>query len=298
MKVRVSDTSPSQPAVNNWPGPGNFGTRNQAKFKAWMRFKEQLGEQSEMAVNFAQWKQAVSMITLRALQLFRFTRELKRGNLKHAAGLLGMPEPPKGAKHRHAKNISSQWLEYSYGWKPLVQDIGNAIDILQGEPKFGRARGRASSPMELVHIPPPFLWTTGTKQMFKARVQYDAFVRVNNPNLALANQLGFVNPATVAWELVPFSFVVDWFAPVGEFLSGWTDLIGFEVTDASTSIQEQCIYDTYWSGYPWTSRIFTTSFDRKLVIDDYEWFIPPFKRFSVARAANAVSVLIQQLPRK
>lgn len=30
--------------------------------------------------------------------------------------------------------------------------------------------------------------------------------------------LGLMDPELVAWELVPFSFVIDWFAPVGSWL--------------------------------------------------------------------------------
>jgi hypothetical protein len=37
--------------------------------------------------------------------------------------------------------------------------------------------------------------------------------------LLLADQLGLVNPASFIWEAIPFSFLVDWFANVGEFLS-------------------------------------------------------------------------------
>jgi hypothetical protein len=32
--------------------------------------------------------------------------------------------------------------------------------------------------------------------------------------------LGLTNPLNVAWELVPFSFVVDWFIPIGSFFDG------------------------------------------------------------------------------
>lgn len=31
-------------------------------------------------------------------------------------------------------------------------------------------------------------------------------------------QLGLLNPEIVAWELLPFSFVADWFIPIGSYL--------------------------------------------------------------------------------
>jgi hypothetical protein len=40
----------------------------------------------------------------------------------------------------------------------------------------------------------------------------------------------------VAWELVPFSFVVDWAFPVGTFLSSLDALLGYEDAYYSSSL--------------------------------------------------------------
>jgi len=48
---------------------------------------------------------------------------------------------------------------------------------------------------------------------------------------------GLINPATVVWELVPFSFVVDWFAPVGNTLDALTSGVGLESNGGWTSVQ-------------------------------------------------------------
>jgi len=38
----------------------------------------------------------------------------------------------------------------------------------------------------------------------------------------LLNSLGLFNPAEIAWEMTPWSFVVDWFLPIGSFISQTT----------------------------------------------------------------------------
>lgn len=35
----------------------------------------------------------------------------------------------------------------------------------------------------------------------------------------LPGRFGLLNPLEVIWELVPFSFVADWFLPIGDYLS-------------------------------------------------------------------------------
>lgn len=62
------------------------------------------------------------------------------------------------------------------------------------------------------------------------RMGMDCVVR--NPNLHLASQLGLTNPASVAYELVPYSFVLDWVLPLGPFLSSLTDFSGLDISNA------------------------------------------------------------------
>jgi hypothetical protein len=44
--------------------------------------------------------------------------------------------------------------------------------------------------------------------------------QIENPLTNTLSSLGLTNPLNVAWELVPFSFVVDWFIPIGDFFNG------------------------------------------------------------------------------
>lgn len=49
-----------------------------------------------------------------------------------------------------------------------------------------------------------------------------------------------INPVGIAWELVPFSFAVDWFIPVGKFLNSYTDLAGVDLIRAYTTFTDRC----------------------------------------------------------
>jgi hypothetical protein len=67
----------------------------------------------------------------------------------------------------------------------------------------------------------------------EARVKCVIHAKVKSESLTRLKQLGLANPAAIAWELVPFSFVFDWFVPVGEFLNAVTGTFGLEFHDGS-----------------------------------------------------------------
>lgn len=124
-------------------------------------------------------------------------------------------------------NVANKWLAFHYGWKPLAQDVYGTWEILKeslaGTPAMlVHGRGAATETASgLVTCP----WSIGQPI---CDVSYDAEwkVRVNLTGrvqeagiMRAVNQAGLVNPAALAWELVPFSFVVDWFVPVGGVLN-------------------------------------------------------------------------------
>jgi hypothetical protein len=72
---------------------------------------------------------------------------------------------------------------------------------------------------------------TTASQLFSCsrEVMCKVWCELSSPHLSELQQLGLTNPALVAWELVPFSFVFDWFIQVGDWLTGLTALQGVTV---------------------------------------------------------------------
>lgn len=267
--------------------------RGQVAKQAYDRLKDAIAEPASLAVSIAERKQAFSMIESRCIQLYRFTRNLRRLRFGDAARDLGLSGPPKGVR-RHGRDLGGAWLEYHLGWKPLIGDIHSGLDVLQrGLPPF-RVRGRArGQKYKLIQD----TWDLYYYQEQDLRVQYLASVTVSDPNLWRANQLGLINPAVVLWELVPFSFVVDWFLPVGDFLSQYTDFVGLTLSDSSTTYYSKHTDHALWK-------------DGRILPDQKKWAInvarvlginsPPLvvnrvTGLSPTRAATAVSLLLQQL---
>jgi len=211
------------------------------------------------------------------------------------------PLVPKGVSA--AKSLANNWLEYSFGWKPLIQDIYQAVDLLQNPIKSIRPTGKASAS----HIA---IVETGSKAsgFYSGQnvqgVRYakqGCVVTIDNPNLYLANNLGLVNPLTVAWELVPFSFVVDWFVNVGEFLNSGTDLLGLTVTQPYAvygikAIGQDDRRNPFWTPNTVNIRAWNLMFmARASGLIGPTLHVRPARLWGWQRCANAAAVLTQFL---
>jgi len=218
---------------------------------AFDRLQSKLGEHANVALTALDLPKSLTMIANRTLQLTKAVRALRKGRVDEMLIALGRDPAEQrkidaysnsrktkrfelGRKRARSKkldkralaNPANTWLEYTFGWVPLVQDIYQAVQVLQQDFGFTKVRARASAQV-------PYFYEDGGVEASARLVRYSITtgceVRIDNPNLFLANQLGLVNPAAVVWDAIPFSFVVDWFVPVTKFLNSLTADVGLEL---------------------------------------------------------------------
>jgi hypothetical protein len=123
-----------------------------------------------------------------------------------------------------AKNaIGNAWLEYRYGWKPLLSSIYGVMDFQRHSSYKRKLKARASTVNKWsTHVNATFsnvattYWTTSSQ-----RCEIGITYRVKQPELFNATRFASLNPLGIAWELLPYSFVVDWFIDIGGFLQMW-----------------------------------------------------------------------------
>lgn len=215
--------------------------------KARSKFSSRVSERAELLLNLVERKESIEMIAKRSRQLVKFVSALRQFRFHDAAKALGIVKHPKAAQmnlRREAHAFADNFLEYWFGWAPLLSDIGNAVEVLQSpfRSKPVRAGGTASynyASRVITKTNGYSTYSTDNTVIYddKARVRMQAQVKVTNPNLWLANQLGFTNPVATAWQAVPFSFVVDYVYNVNQFLSQWTEFHGLELIDPCYSVR-------------------------------------------------------------
>lgn len=215
--------------------------------KARERFMRKANHRVSLSVDILQRKQAYAMLVKRATQAGRIFSNLKRGKFREALSELGISKP--SGWQPVVRNAGALWLEYSYGWKPLVQDIFEASSVLSApidDLWIHESRAEQYDRYVIQQNRNPFdHWTDkDNKISVKVFSRVGAVVSCDNPNLQALKNAGLTNPLSWAWELIPFSFVVDWFLGVGAFIESLDDTVGLTVKDG--------FYSQGWTG---TSRI-------------------------------------------
>lgn len=120
-----------------------------------------------------------------------------------------------------AKRLSNNYLAFQFGVQPLLSDIYASVEILR-DPNMGTdtiaIRTNSTKYVSLMR--------NGASVAGRLSRSYVYYFSVSSDLSRSLNSFGLVNPAEIAWEVLPWSFVVDWLLPVGTFISSLTSLTG------------------------------------------------------------------------
>lgn len=212
-------------AQTTWIAVDLLNSNDQLKLLGKLREKLS-GSDFNMSVFLGEGHQTLKMIGDTAIKIAKSLHHLRKGDLAGTArslleGTSRAPiKPYKQMKpfRPTAVAMSNHWLELQYGWLPLLKDVEAGAEALAYQlsapaQQTFRMSVRRESVIE------------GVKTGWKAPI-YNRSVRVHRRSLkvivsekpSFMATLGLTNPELVAWELLPFSFVADWFIPIGSYL--------------------------------------------------------------------------------
>lgn len=112
--------------------------------------------------------------------------------------------------------ISNLWLSVQYGWLPLLEDAHAAAGMLShllNDPLQFRVRVSRNAGGMKMQIP-----RVGLYRPVVHTVRSSTSILAILSEKDVAQLTGLTDPLSIAWEVCPYSFVVDWFIPVGNWL--------------------------------------------------------------------------------
>lgn len=213
-----------------------------------------LADIKSQKINIAQFwaerKQTINLIADSATKIAGFLMALKKGDIIKAGKALG--SRPSRRIRRNYRELKTQsvrdasadaWLAMQYGWKPLLSDVYGAVDTLferVSDIQRFMAKSKAVRSAEV-----PSTWYPGRnpngvwnyRSSYKLTIKYTYMFDVTQSALNQQMRLGLTNPLQLAWELVPYSFVVDWFLPIGNALSNLDATIGVSFSTGSKVVR-------------------------------------------------------------
>lgn len=133
--------------------------------------------------------------------------------------------------------LSNTWLEYSFGWKPLLNDLDDARNYLQRRQDAlyqELVRIEAVATSRALRFDQVLTFTSGVCGLHCRERRVDEYTsilsgavssRASGQDLISASAMGLAprNFVPTLWEVIPWSFVVDYFSNIGDVINAWSN---------------------------------------------------------------------------
>jgi hypothetical protein len=117
------------------------------------------------------------------------------------------------------KKISQLYLGFIYGVKPAIQDFASLMRELGQEAKTWRKyKGTATKRWEQSYSFKQGPSTITILRKYRLSVKNQVLITGTDSHPSISNHMS-INWLEAGWEALPFSFVADWFAPIGAYLA-------------------------------------------------------------------------------
>ncbi len=170
-----------------------------------------------------------------AMAEYRQTARLFSNAVRDVAGIIRNIRSGRGGEklfkalqqppNKMSKAVANRWLEIQYGIRPLMSDVHGSAEALAKALDEGVFMYQSVKRVEKSFVPTSYAFLNGgTTHVVSQRVT--ARYRISSAAVKQLSEVGITNPALLAWEIIPYSFVIDWFVPVGNWLASIDALAG------------------------------------------------------------------------
>lgn len=213
---------------------------------------------------------------------------------------------------------SSAWLAYRYGLLPLMSDLDTVLKGMLKERGARRVTSRAKLSLSRTEVSLPSAYSAFATFRINRQITKNEVITIRGMSLDeteanWGSNIGLTTKglATLPWELLPYSFVVDWFVNVGEFINALYPSISLNQLGACIVMERKFTQEYQETGY-----IFDLASTQRVVVPpqlsrcSYEYTektrtlgLPmpglviksDFRFDSVTRASDAIALIVQKL---
>lgn len=265
-------------ANSGWSTPSSNEARSNAAEAAnsiaLSRYREKLADRH---VHVAQViAERIQTLDLIADAVRRIAYLIGKYNVKHlGSSLVKLVSTKKGTKQ-----VANDTLAYMFGVRPLIDDVYGAAEALAHlatdnlRYPFVHLKATANKVENSSETTTSGGWTHTLTTRVAVRTSYVIEYDLENVLTREMSKLGLINPAEIIWELTPWSFVVDWFIPIGNYIrdlfsdSGLTFKRGVKstrtvITQTRTSVRQDVdplSVPRYWGSEEWSSGQVTANY--------------------------------------
>lgn len=204
-----------------WSCVESFNKRYQAETECLNKIAD---GKAQLGASLGEARRTANMIGGLVSNVSRALIYIRRRNWTAAANVLGISRKQLGS----GRSLANGYLQFKYGWRPLLSEIRGLHELLirQLEPALlvkERRTLKEVFDITINDVDPSYKQELITERCeVIGTLQRDHVVmltgQLTDAYLRTINQAGLSSPVSIAWELVPFSFVIDWLIPIGNVL--------------------------------------------------------------------------------
>lgn len=191
-----------------------------------------------LAMTLAFMGPTLNMLWQRLISIANVLDAVKARDWKKVYRLLRVPG------YKPGKRAADYTLEVQFGWRQLIADVVGLCETLEKGLRnehmlvYGKAGAKSVKPFLHTHKGFYTNYKIGDvthRGMVEEFHSMTMVFKVRNPVMQLLSQIGLTNPAVLAWDVIPWSFVVNWVIPVGDWLESLDATVGLDYVGGTYS---------------------------------------------------------------
>lgn len=188
-------------------------------------------------------RESIEMVGESLMRMSNSARSLRKGDfggfLRHLNSL------PRSARKESARafeqgDLSASFLAAHLGWEPIIKDAFSFAENIKPLETTTTIKASAAGTWDMGFGNNTYPTISSIAREVKVRRTIE-IVPKRPPSFA--ERFGLANPFSIAWELVPLSFVADYFLPIGRTIDNLGFISGLWNSKGWQKDYAKCVYD-------------------------------------------------------